>query len=54
MKASTVEVMPEIPDTPEDEIAAKKNKKYLGKAIKSQASDKINRDGSPLTSYRRT
>jgi hypothetical protein len=37
--ASTVEVMPEIPDKPLDDIDSKKNVKYLKKAIKSQSKD---------------
>jgi hypothetical protein len=48
MKAEpTVEVMPNIPDRPEDGESSKKNKKYVGKAVNSQKKDKINITGSP-------
>ena len=48
MKAEpTVEVMPNIPDRPEDGESSKKNKRYVGKAINSQKKDKINITGSP-------
>jgi hypothetical protein len=43
----TVEVMPEIPNTPDDETSSKKNKKYIKQAMGSQKKDKINITGNP-------
>ncbi len=42
MKASTVEVMPEIPheNSPEFTQDKKKHKKYIEKAVKNQSNDK--------------
>jgi hypothetical protein len=48
MKAEpTVEVMPDIPNTPEDQINSKKTKKYVKQAMDSQKKDKINITGNP-------
>jgi hypothetical protein len=47
LKASTVEVMPEIPNSPEDGESSKKNKKYIGRAVNTQKKDKLNITGSP-------
>ena len=35
-EASAVEVMPDIPDKPLDDMDQKKNSKYIKKAIKNQ------------------
>ena len=49
MKASTVEVMPVIPtkNSPEYVANKKMHNKYVGKALKSQASDRLNITGKP-------
>jgi hypothetical protein len=49
VKASTVEVMPIIPtkNSPEYVENKKRHNKYVGKALKSQASDRLNITGKP-------